>query len=155
MLVHRRVRVDPSTRELTGFDRAGAALLPLSYDEQMAYCRLAQRVGQAITEGTLRPRVEADLRSQLADLRRLHGVAVTSNASNRPPVRVIDDLPVNGQVDVPTLLWEAQARFPGAQYVDLELRLEDGRSLVGELESAPQKTVAVDPTALPNWLSFT
>lgn len=153
-LVHRRVRVDPSTRELTGFDRNGAALLPLSYDEQTAFCRLAQRVGQVITEGALRPRVKADLRSQLADLQRHHGVAVPSNASGRPPVRVIDDLPANGQVDVPTLLKEARARFPGAQYVDLELHLEDGRSLAGELESAPQKQVIVDPASPPDWLSF-
>lgn len=153
-LVHRRVQVDPSTRELTGFDPNGVALLPLSYNEQMAFSRLAQRVGQAITEGTLRPRVEADLRKQLAELQRHHGVAIASNASDRPPVRLIDDLPASGQIDVPYLLEEARARFPGAQYVDLELRLEDGRSLVGELESAPHERVAVDPATPPDWLSF-
>lgn len=153
-LVHRRVQVDPSTRDLTGFDSNGVALLPLSYDEQMAFCRLAQRVGQAITEGVLRPRIEADLRKQLADLQRHHGVAILSNASNSPPVRVIDDLPASGQIDVPYLLGEARERFPGAQYVDLELQLTDGRSLVGELESAPQGVVTVDSTAPPDWLSF-
>lgn len=153
-LVHRRIQVDRSTRDLTGFDTNGVALLPLSYDEQMAFCRLAQRAGQAVTEGTLRPRVEADLRKQLADLQRHHGVAVPSNASNRPPVRVIDELPAGGQVDVQLLLREARARFPGAQYVDLELQLVDGRSLVGELESAPLGTATVDPAAPPGWLSF-
>lgn len=91
-LVHRRVQVEPSTLNLTAFDSNGVALLPLSYDEQMAFCWLAQRVGQAIIEGTLRSRVEADSRKQLADLQRHHGVAVLSNASNRPPVRVIDGL---------------------------------------------------------------
>jgi hypothetical protein len=146
--------VDPSTRDLTGFDSNGVALVPLSYDEQMAFCRLAQRVGQAITEGMLRPRVEADLREQLADLQPHHGVAILSNASNRPPVRVIDDLPASGRIDVPYLLEEARARFPGAQYVDLELRLEDGRSLVGELDSAPQERITVDPADPPDWLSF-
>jgi hypothetical protein len=119
-LVHRRVQVDPSTRDLTGFDSNGVVLLPLSYDEQMAFCRLAQRVGQAVTEGTLRSRVEADLRKQLADLQRHHRVAVLSNASNRSPVRVIDDLPVSSQIDVPYLLEEPRARFPGAQFVDLQ-----------------------------------
>jgi hypothetical protein len=153
-LVHRRVQVDHSTRELTGYDSNGAALLPLSYDEQMAFCQLAQRVGQAITEGTLRSRVEADLRKQLADLYRHHGVAVPSNASNRPPVRVIDALPASGQIDVSYLLREARARFPGAQYLDLELKLVDGRSLIGELESAPQGIVTVDSVAPPDWLSF-
>jgi hypothetical protein len=153
-LVHRRVRVDTSTRELTGFDPNGVSLVPRSYDEQMAFCRLTQRVGQAITQGMLQPRVEADLRKQLADLQRHHGVAIPSNASDRPPVRVIDDLPASGDIDVPGLLGKAQARFPGAQYVDLELLLPDGRCLVGELESAPQETITVDPAGPPDWLSF-
>lgn len=153
-LVHRRVEVDPSTRELTGYDSNGVALLPLSYDEQMAFCRLTQRVEQGITEGTLRPRVKADLRKQLADLQRHHGVAIHSTVSSSPPVRVIDELPASGQIDVPYLLGEAQAHFKDAQYVDLELQLVDGRSLVGELESAPQRIVNVDPAAPPDWLSF-
>ncbi len=153
-LVHRRVQVDASTYVLTSFDPNGDALCPVSYNEQMAFCRLAQRVGQAVAEGTLRPRVEADLRKQLADLQYHHGVAVTSNAPNRPPVQVIADLAARGQIDVPHLLTEAQARFPGVQYVDLELQLMDGRSLVGELESAPQEIVTVDPATPPNWLSF-
>jgi len=153
-LVHRRVHVDPSTLELTGYDSNGVELLPLSYDEQMAFCQLSQRVRQTITEGTLRPRIEADLRAQLAALQRHHEVAMPSNASNRPPVRVIDDLPESGQIDVPHLLSEARTTFPDAQYVDVKLELEDGRRLVGELESAPQGIVTVDPAAPPGWLSF-
>jgi len=153
-LVHRRVHVDPSTLELTGYDSNGVELLPLSYDEQMAFCQLSQRVRQTITEGTLRPRIEADLRAQLAALQRHHEVAMPSNASNRPPVRVIDDLPESGQIDVPHLLSEARTTFPDAQYVDVKLELEDGRRLVGELESAPQGIVTVDPAAPPDWLSY-
>jgi hypothetical protein len=153
-LVHRRVHVDPSTLELTGYDSNGVELVPLSYDEQMAFCQLSQRVRQAISEGTLRPRIEADLRAQLAALQRHHEVAMTSNASNRPPVRVIDDLPESGQINVPHLLSEARTTFPDAQYVDVKLELEDGRRLVGELESAPQGIVTVDPAAPPDWLSF-
>lgn len=153
-LVHRRVQVDPSTRTLTGFDTSGNALLPLSYDEQMAFCRIAYRVSQAITEGTLRPRVEADLLMQLADVQRHHGQNVASGVSGRAPVRVIDDLPASGRVDVPHLLAQAQTTFPGAQYVDLELRLADGRTLTGELESAPQSILTVDPSNPPDWLKF-
>lgn len=153
-LVHRRVRVNPSTLELTGHDPGGSALPPVSYEEQMALCRLSQRVGQAIGEGTLRPRVEADLRKHLADLRGHHGVAVSSHGSEREPVRVVDDLPADGEVDVPYLLDAALKVFPGRRYVDAELRLEDGRALVGELESAPQRTVRVDPAAPPDWLSY-
>jgi hypothetical protein len=153
-LVHRRVHVDFSTLELTGYSSNGDNLFPLSYDEQMAFCRLAQRVRQTITEGKLRPRIEADLRAQLAALQRHHGVAMPSNASNKPPVRVIDDLPESGQIDVPHLLSKARTTFQWAQYVDVKLELEDGRRLVGELESAPQGIVTVDPAAPPDWLSL-
>jgi len=153
-LVHRRVQVDPAIRELTGYGSNGTALLPLSYDEQMAFCQLAQRIGQVIAEGTLRPRIEADMRAQLAVLQRHHGVAMSSPAANRPPVRVIDDLPPSGQIDVPDLLSQARITFPDAQYVDLELQLGNGRRLVGELESAPQGIVTVDPAAPPDWLSL-
>lgn len=153
-LVHRRVEVDPSTGALTGHAPNGVALPPLSYDEQMAFCRLAQRVRQSIAESALRPRVKADLRKQLVDLQRHHGVAIHSNVSSSPPVRVIDDLPASCWIDVPYLLGEAQARFKDTQYFDLELQLPGGRSLVGELESAPQRIVKVDPAAPPDWLSF-
>lgn len=153
-LVHRRVHVDPSTRELTGYDSSGVELLPLNNDEQMAFCQLAQRVGQAIIEGGLRPRIEADLRAQLVTLQRHHEVTMPMNASNKPPVRVIDELPESGEINVPHLLREARAKFPGAHYVDVRLELADGRCLVGELESAPQEIVTIDPAAPPNWLSF-
>lgn len=154
-LVHRRVHVDSSTRTLIGLDDNGARLLPLNYDEQMAFCRFAQRIAQAIIEGVLQPRVEADLRGQLARLQGHHGVTILPTASTGPPVRVIDDLPANRQIDVPRLLAAAQTTFPGAQYIDVELHLEDGRVLAGELECAPKGVVAVDPAAPPAWLRFT
>lgn len=153
-LVHRRVQVDLLTRTLTGFDTNGNALLPLSYTEQMAFCRIANRTSQVVIEGTLRSRIEADLRQQLAEVQQHHGQNIVRNASHRPPVRLIDDLSVDGQVDVPHLLAQAQTTFPGAQYVDLELRLADGRILTGELESAPRGVLTVDPANPPDWLKF-
>jgi hypothetical protein len=153
-LVHRRVQVDPSTRDLTGFDVNGVALLPVSYNEQMAFCRSAQRIAQVIIEGELRPRVEADLRKQLADLQRHHGGTIPSTATTKPPVRVIDNLPANGEINVTYLLGKAQTTFTGAQYVDLELHLTDGRILIGELESTPKGFITVDPASPPDWLRF-
>lgn len=154
-LVHRRVQVDPSTRELIGFDTNGGSLPPLSYDEQMAFCRFAQRLGQAIVEGALRPRVEADLRKHLADLQQHHRINTLSHTSTKAPVRLISDFPANGRIDVPSLLSTARTTFPGTYYVDLELYLEDGRILTGELESAPQVMVTVTLAVPPDWLQFT
>jgi hypothetical protein len=153
-LVHRRVHVDPSTLDLIGFDTQDCKLLPLSYDEQMAFCRLSQRLAETIIEGTLSQRVEADLRGQLAVLQRHHGVVGLGSPAARPPVQMIDSLPPTQDVDVPYILGEAQRTFPGAQYVDIELYLADGGVLAGELESAPQAVVKIDLSALPNWLRF-
>ncbi len=153
-LVHRRVQVDPTARDLIGLTRKGSRLPALSYGEQMAFCRFSQRLAQAIIEGAVRPRVEADLRSLLAILRGHHGIPIHSVASTRPPVRVIDNFPGTGQLDVPHLLARTQETFPGAQYIHLELRLADGRILVGELDSAPQSIATIDPAVPPSWLRF-
>lgn len=153
-LVHRRVHVDPCTLDLIAFDTQGGRLLPLSYDEQMAFCRLSERFAETVIEGALSPRVEADLRGQLGLLQRHHGVFGLGPPAVRPPVKVIHSLPPIQEVDVPSIMGEARKTFPGAQYVDIKLYLDDGRVLAGELESAPQAIVKIDLSALPNWLRF-
>jgi hypothetical protein len=80
-LVHRRIKVDPSNHELTGFDTNGIKVLALSYDEQMAFCRSIQRLREAIIERVVRPRVEAGLRDQLMRLKRHHGITMMSAGS--------------------------------------------------------------------------
>ena len=69
-------------------------------------------------------------------------------------MRVIDNLPANGEINVTYLLGKAQTTFTGAQYVDLELHLTDGRILIGELESTPKGFITVDPASPPDWLRF-
>lgn len=153
-LVHRRVHVDSQTRELTGFDGHGNALQSMTYDEQMAFCRFAQRTAQVIVEGLMRPRVESDLRSQIAVLHPHHGVSVQGPAVSRPPIRLIDNFPMNRQLDVPRLMNQAHTTFPGVTFVDILLHLPDGRTLVGELDSAPNHSVTLDIENLPGWLRF-
>jgi hypothetical protein len=153
-LVHRRVQVEPSTRELRAFDSNGNPLPVLSYEEQLAFCRIAQRLAQAVCDGELTPRVELDLLGQLAALRRHHGLVITSKTAARPPVRVIDSFPSGGIIDVPWYLSAGQATFPGAHFVDIELHLLDGRVLAGELDTAPQDKISVNLGNLPSWLRF-
>jgi len=153
-LVHRRVQVNTAPKELVGFDLSGVPLLPLRQEEQLAFCRIAQRVAQAIIAGTLSRRSELDLLGQLAIVQRHHGVAIASKTVARPPVRVIDTFPDNSIIDVAKYMSRGQASFPGAQFVDIELHIADGRVLVGELDVAPQQAVSVDLANLPTWLRF-
>ena len=153
-LVHRRVQVDPDTKGLTAFDSAGTVVGRMTHDEQVALCRAAQRLAQVVAVGALTPRVSADLQAQLAILHAHHGVAMTPSAGSRPPVRVIDYFPANGDVDVARLLASARHTFAGAHFVDAELHLADGLTLLAELDAAPAAVVHVNLHNLPPWIRY-
>lgn len=153
-LVHRKVTVEPTTKHLICHDPGGAPLPPITQEEQLAFCRVAQRLAEAVVSGTLPVRAEADLLGHLTILQTHHGIGISSPAG-RPPVRVLDDFPATCQIDVPSIMAEAQRTFPGAVYVDLELYLADGRTLLGELEqAAPNGMISIDLMNLPPWLRF-
>lgn len=153
-LVHRRVHVDPSTRELIGFAEGGTALPPVTYDEQLAFCRLSQRLRAGVVAGAFRPREVTDLAGQLDALKRHHGSTTLPSAGQLPPVRLVGKFPDDGRIDVPRLLALAKKNFPGVTYVDLELTLTDGRILAGELDTAPRSVLIIDPGSPPSWFKF-
>ena len=153
-LVHRRITVDPSSNDLTGYCANGTALTPLTKAEQLAFARVSQRLAQAISEQTQRPRLEADLRGLLSTLQRHHTIQELGRAATRSPERVGADFPEGGVLDVPEIMALAIKTFPGVSYVDLELRLPNGHVAEAELESAPQVVVTIDPDALPAWLKL-
>lgn len=151
-LVHRRVRVDAETHELTCFDTQHRPLISLSVAEQTAFCGVCQRLGTAVIDGSINPRAESDLRNQLSTLQRLHGTSVHVPAQYHVPSKVVADLPGNARIDVPALKARVRQVFPADHYFDLELHLTDGRILYGELEQAPDELVSVDLDNLPFWL---
>jgi hypothetical protein len=153
-LVHRRVTVDQATQTLSCFDKTGSLLAAISASEQMAFCRVSQRLADAIVAAHLSLREELDFRALLALLNRLHGVNITGAMSDRPPIRILDDFPADGKVDIPTILNEARHTFPENKYFDVEFYLPDGRRLLGEIDRAPSQVLAVDLDNLPVWLSF-
>ena len=153
-LVHRQIQVDATNQDLVGYDEQGAKLIPVKYDEQVAFCRFAQRFAQAICDQSLMHRLEGDLRGQLTLLQSLHGIGPLGGYPNSRPVRVVTDLAADNSLDIPTVMAVAKRTFSGAHYVDVEIHLGDGRLLVGELESAPQTSVSIDPKSPPSWLRF-
>jgi hypothetical protein len=154
-LVHRRVTVDSKSGDLVGFDRQSQPLTPVSVDEQMAFCRFAQRLAEAAEARILRGRVESDLLQQLVVLGRHHNIPIAGSTQAVAPVRLTDDFPHDRRINVPDIMARARSTFPAAQYVDLELELSDGRTLVVELEQAPSEVMTVDLGALPSWMHFT
>jgi hypothetical protein len=153
-LVHRQVMVNNSTKELIEITPGNTRSVALSHEEQVAFCRFAQRLSQVIIDGKLRPRAELDLLGQLSILSRHHRVILTSKPIVRGPAQIIDDFPGNGILNVPYYVSEAQKTFPDLSYVNIRLHLEDGTVLDGELDEAPQDAVSIDLENLPAWLRF-
>jgi hypothetical protein len=67
-LVHRLPDVDRNTGTLTGHDRNGQPLVPITAEEQEAFCRAIQRAASAVLAGRISPRERADLAWQLDQL---------------------------------------------------------------------------------------
>lgn len=149
-LVHRRVAVTAETLELVGRDEAGKPLRAFSLKEQLAFCGVAQRLANGVIEGRLASREQADLRRLLTELWPHHGVHMTGPASATVPVTVIADLPGDHRLDTNALRHAARSVWPWAVFVDVELHVDDGRILLGEIEDAP--TTTLDLGALPDWL---
>ncbi|MCZ7537895.1 MAG: hypothetical protein M5T61_19505 [Acidimicrobiia bacterium] len=72
-LVHRHAEVDRSSGVLTGRDRHGNQLPPISAEQQEGFCRAVQRAAHATLTGLLTPRERSDLAWNLDQLSHLHG----------------------------------------------------------------------------------
>jgi hypothetical protein len=154
-LVHRLAEVDKATGTLVGRDRSGQPLLPITADQQEAFCRAVQRAAAAALTGRISPRERSDLTWQLDQLQAHHQQPLLGGQELRPPPLIIAPASMaNGHlvVDVPMLRQEAQSSFPEEHQVDATFALPDGRHLIGQVESAPGSVVNVDLNDLPDWL---
>jgi quercetin dioxygenase-like cupin family protein len=153
-LVHRLAKVDRATGALTGHDRQGQALVPISGDQQEAFCRAIQRAAMAALTGRISPREHSDLAWQLDQLRAHHQQPVLGGVQFQPPVLlIVSPNPSGGQlvIDIPALLRAAQSSWPD-RHIDARFSLPDGSHFIAEVESAPASVNTVDLNDPPNWL---
>jgi quercetin dioxygenase-like cupin family protein len=153
-LVHRFAKVDQATGALTGHDRQGQALIPITAEQQEAFCRAVQRAATAALTGRISPRERSDLAWQLDQLQAYHQQPVLGGVQSQPPVLLI--VPPNlsgGQlvIDIPDLLQAARSSWPD-QHIDARFSLPDGRHFIAEVENAPASVITVDLNNPPNWL---
>jgi hypothetical protein len=156
-LVHRTAEVDQSTGRLTGRDRAGQPLAPITAEQQEAFCRAVQRAAQDALTQNLTARERADLAWNLDQLSLLHHSGLLGGQEMGPaPLGVAATKMSQGRllVDVPFLLGELRKNFAGRTAYDATFALQDGRHVLVELEQAPSKEVAVDLADLPSWMQF-
>jgi hypothetical protein len=154
-LVHRLAEVDRATGVLTGRDDGGQPLLPITASQQEAFCRAVQRAATATLMRRNSLRECLDLAWQLDQLQAHHQRPVLGGIQLRPPPLLITSASMSGGrlvVDVPALRHAAQSSWPGQNQIDATFLLPDGRNLIAEVETAPDRMVNVELDNLPDWL---
>jgi hypothetical protein len=157
-LTHRAVDVS-SARDLTVVDRNGATHT-LTADEQLSFCRAAQRLTEGILAGSISNRDYDDLCWQLRSLPGLLRTVLPSGRDFSAVFEVIADLPVVDswvKVDVPALIERVKRSFTQARTIDLVGYLPNHQDhpLVGPLDNAPQEIVRFPLGQPPPWLRET
>jgi hypothetical protein len=156
-LVHRWIRVDPGSGDITGTDRNGASFPTFTAEHQEAFIQVARAAAASVISGSLSPRQRDTLLWQLARLQGHHGHQALGGVEPGLVPRLIADVQRQGTdwiMDVPSLLQQARAAFSQAEQFDVELHVPDGSDIVyeGELETAPQRPQVIDPASPPPWL---
>lgn len=153
-LVHRLAKVDRATGALTGHDENGQALVPITAEQQEAFCRAVQRAATAALTRRISPRERSDLAWQLDQLQARHQQPVLGGVQFQPPVLLIVPAHLSGGqlvIDIPALLQAAQSSWPD-RHIDARFSLLDGRHFIAEVESAPTSVNTVNLNNPPDWL---
>jgi hypothetical protein len=148
-LVHRRATVGTSG-ELTGTDRQGQPLGPVSEEEQIAFMRAAQRAIASMQQVTLSARDQAAFLGDLDQLARLTGHPKTgADVIEHPPSLVRVPVSHGQEIDADQLKRSLRQRLPSGE-VDVLFSIGDDSYHVW-LERIPDGRVLVRPDA--SWLS--
>jgi hypothetical protein len=160
-LVHRRLTVDPATSAISGVAAPGQPRpMPLTVDEQSAFCQVAAGAAEAVINGTLPTRQADQLAWALDRLTSHHGQPSfgASPVQGVIPWVVVKASPGSSNdltLDFANMDNRTRAAVQGVSHYDIEIRLPDGRILTGPLEEAPpgQETFPLaNPPAWLRWL---
>lgn len=156
-LVHRRLVIDPATDEISGTGQPGqVAPRPVTADEQVAFCQVAQGAAEAAISGVL-PTRRADQMAWALDQLTSHNGMPSLSASPMDglvPLVIIQASPEPVlTLDFADIRNRAQGAVSVSHY-DIEIRLPDGRVLAGPLENAPAGQATFSLTDLPDWLRW-
>jgi hypothetical protein len=157
-LVHGGSGVDPRTGAIRGAGKPGQpAPRPVTSDEQSAFCQVAVGAAEAVIEETLPSRQRGQLAWALNQLTSHHGQPPlnTSPVHGLIPRVSVSASPGSSNdvtLDFADIRSCARAGSPDASHYDVEIRLPDGRTLVGALEEAPTRQASFNLANPPGWL---
>ena len=154
-LVHRLAEVDQATGALTGRDESGQPLIPITADQQEAFCRAVQRAAMAVLAGQISRRERSDLAWQLDQLLAHHQQPALGGVQFQSPALLLAPATLSGGqlvIDILALMQAARSSWPDREQIDATFPLPDGRHFLAEVETAPACMVTVDPDNPPEWL---
>ena len=137
----------------------GVSPRPLTPAELDAFCRVSEGVAEAVISGALSRRRADQLKWLLDQLGSHHqqppfGIPSTDGLI---PVFVVERTPVvkyELTLDFAAIRQRARTLYPSASYYDLQIRIPDGRILVGGLEETADDEVTFSLDPLPDWLTW-
>jgi hypothetical protein len=155
-LIHRQAKVTPS-RELRARNKHTNKEDSMSADQQLAFCRLAQRVVSCVLAASATPRDLFDISNQLRHLSSFSRHTTIIGRDVTEIYEIVDQLSVDDEmvrVDVPTLIADANQRFSDPVYIDLVGYVDDESTtvLTGALETAERRVYEFRLTDPPSWL---
>jgi len=158
-VVHRTAQFSSQAVQLTGIDKDGAALRPLTKNELEAFLIVAQEVASAVIAGGLESRSADYLRFELDQLHEHTGLSDLGGKRRSKPVmvRMVPTL-VGGELyelDFKAAYEQAAKRRPDSHYdVWIDCPDDSGRILFARMEDVPMDTVRFGLDSLPAFLQF-
>lgn len=158
-VVHRTAQFSSQAVQLTGIDKDGAALRPLTKNELEAFLIVAQEVASAVIAGGLEPRSADYLRFELDQLREHTGLSDLGGKRRSKPVmvRMVPTL-VDGELyelDFKAAYARATEARPHSHYdVWIDCPDDSGRTLFARMEDVPMETVRFGLDSPPPFLQF-
>lgn len=158
-LVHRTAKFSSQAAQLTGVDKRGVALLPLTKNELDAFLVIAQEVASAVIAGGLEPRSADYLRFELDQLREHTGLSDLGGKRRSKPVMMrMVPAPVTGdlyELDFKAAYERATEARPHSHYdVWIDCPDDSGRTLFARMEDVPMETVKFRLDSPPAFLQF-
>jgi hypothetical protein len=154
-IVHRRVTTGPNG-EFIGTDKNKVPLRGLTVDEQIAFCRVVQRVAACVISGDLSGRERRAIGAELDRISALTGLPTRHVQAPAELIPRITVVPVASTVetDMTDVKRTVYADFPQNPEIDVIFRLPDQADLsfLCHLEEAPDQRLFFSDAASHRWL---
>jgi hypothetical protein len=156
-LVHRRFAVGTDGELAQLVTMTGQSCSDITRVEQLAFCRMAQRIANAVIGGAIDARERGDLCWQLDQLDRHHAMGGLGGDFVRPVHLLVANASLGGStwsINVDDLKCAATGMWAGWRWFDLELHFPGTAHppLSGRLDEMPGGHHEIAPAAPPSWL---